>query len=396
MRRLLVVAVAAIALSGCGSDEANIVRGALENDIKSAQVEITFVSSENGVDRRITLAGPYRSNGEGKLPGLDLKVETTGMMQQLAGRLVTTEKNAFIVYDGETYEVGEGEIAKLREKGDARELDLNSLMGKMRDWFPDTERPVPATLDGEPVTRVSGLLNLTEALKDLNGMSGQPGFEQLKPVDKEKIKTLAKAVKNPRFTLDVGRDDGKLRRLVASAHVDNEGRSGELRFSLRFKDIDKPVTIDAPTSGKPIKALGEKFLDDTGVNELASDSQADVQLRLIALKDYQTTVAAINRWAGEMKRLQDEDQEAAKTRDLAQVLGQALSDIEQAPAESPEFKDKRQALLEALTDLRDAADKLAVEMNSDRSARVYDRVAGEFEDAANGYDDAMEPFAIGR
>ena len=35
--------------------------------------------------------------------------------------------------------------------------------------------------------------------------------------------------------------------------------SDKIDFSIRFKDVDKPVTIDAPSSGKPIEELGEKL-----------------------------------------------------------------------------------------------------------------------------------------
>jgi len=106
-------------------------------------------------------------------------------------------------------------VAKFRQNGDADDIDLRELMGRMQDWFPESDAPVSATLDGEPVTRVTGRLNLTEALKDLNGMSEQPGMKSLKAVDKEKIV--------------------------------------------------------APTAGKPLAELGERVVEDSGAKDVVGD-----------------------------------------------------------------------------------------------------------------------------
>ena len=80
---------------------------------------------------------------------------------------------------------------------------------------------------------------------------------------------------DPRFTLDVGRDDGKLRRIVATMRMDAEGEKGAMEFSMTFKDVDKPVTIDAPAtgSGKPIEELGKKLEQDFGGATGGADEQ---------------------------------------------------------------------------------------------------------------------------
>ena len=44
---------------------------------------------------------------------------------------------------------------------------------------------------------------------------------------------------------------------------------------MRFKDVDKPVTIDAPAtgSGKPIEELGKKLEQDFGGATGGADEQ---------------------------------------------------------------------------------------------------------------------------
>jgi hypothetical protein len=71
-------------------------------------------------------------------------------------------------------------------------------------------------------------------------------------------------VSDPHFTIDVGRSDGKLRRIVAGLKVDDGSDTGTLDFSIRIKDVDKPVTIDAPSSGKPIEELAKKLEQEFG------------------------------------------------------------------------------------------------------------------------------------
>jgi hypothetical protein len=57
----------------------------------------------------------------------------------------------------------------------------------------------------------------------------------------------------------VAERDGKLRRIKASMNVKDGSGSGSLTFALTLTDVDKPVTIDAPSSGKPIQELFEKL-----------------------------------------------------------------------------------------------------------------------------------------
>jgi hypothetical protein len=149
-------------------------------------------------------------------------------------------------------------------------------MGTMQDWFPESDTQENADLDGEPVTRVTGKLDLSKALTDLKGLASKPGMsgvEELKQLSGGDIKRIERMVSDPKFTIDVGKSDGKLRRIQASIKVDEKSDSGTLDFSLRFKDVDKPVTINAPSSGKPIEELGQKLGEEFGGTGGGTDAQ---------------------------------------------------------------------------------------------------------------------------
>jgi hypothetical protein len=274
---------AAIALSGCGAKEAAVVKGAFEQDIKSANIEMTMSVKSAQQTVNVSLAGPYQSNGKDKLPSADLALKVEGAAPKtIEGRLISTGDNAFVEYEGETYEVGKDKVAQLEQQGAAggtnqlSAADIRQLMGTMQDWFPESDTQENADLDGEPVTRVTGKLDLSKALTDLKGLASKPGMsgvEELKQLSGGDIKRIERMVSDPKFTIDVGKSDGKLRRIQASIKVDDKSDSGTLDFSLRFKDVDKPVTINAPSSGKPIEELGQKLGEEFG-----STGGADAQV----------------------------------------------------------------------------------------------------------------------
>jgi translation initiation factor 1 (eIF-1/SUI1) len=127
---------------------------------------------------KLSLAGPYKSNGKGEFPSADMALKIEGAAPRtLEGRLISTGKNAFIEYGGETYEVGEEQIAELKEQGASgaptqlTPADIQKLMGTMQDWFPQSDILQDADLEGEPVTRVTGKLDLSAALTDLKELA---------------------------------------------------------------------------------------------------------------------------------------------------------------------------------------------------------------------------------
>ena len=64
-------------------------------------------------------------------------------------------------------------------------------MGTMQDWFPQSDAQEDADLEGEPVTRVTGKLDLSAALTDLKELAKKPGMssaEGLKELSNGDIK----------------------------------------------------------------------------------------------------------------------------------------------------------------------------------------------------------------
>ncbi len=264
-------AAGALAATARGAEEASVVKTAFEQDIKSANVTVDLSMKAQGQETSIKLAGPFQSNGDSKLPSLDWKLNVTGAMPQpIDAQVISTSDDAFVVYGGETCQVGKENIAKLKLSGAGggmESADLGKMLTQMRDWFPETSGAQDAELDGEPVTRISGKLDLSEALKDMKQMAKQPGasgLEGLEELSNKDLKEVEKVVSDPSFTIDVGKSDGKLRRIAANMTINADGEKGALALSVKLADVDKPVDIQAPSGGRPIEELMQKLQQDFG------------------------------------------------------------------------------------------------------------------------------------
>jgi hypothetical protein len=210
---VLAAAVALLA-SGCSSREADVVRTALDKQIDSATVAIEFSMKMGGERVELSLNGPYSSNGAKDLPNVDWRVRAAGLTPKpIRGRVITTAKNAFVEYEGVMYEAGEARIAQLAKQGGGDEqlgtADLKRMLKKAKRWFPTSDTKETAQLGGEQVTRVTGKLDLAAAWPDIMKMSGEQAG--VPPVT---AKQLEGFVSDPRFTLDVGKEDGAVRRIA--------------------------------------------------------------------------------------------------------------------------------------------------------------------------------------
>jgi hypothetical protein len=260
-----------MAVAGCGSQEASVLQAAFKHPIKSANVQMGLDITSSQGSAHFTLGGPFKSNGTGNLPSLDWRVNLAFGPRSISGELISTGDDVFIKYGGQTYEAGRAAIGKLmsqakQRQGSLQAADISQLTRKMRSWFPKTSTQQDAQLDGEPVTRVTGRLDLSKALKDLSQMTqGGPAITQ------QELGQVDKQLTDPRFTVDVGKTDKQLRRIVATMRIRGQG---SLRFTVRYRDIGKPVTINAPSSGLPLSRLGKKLQQDFGGSSSSSGSSS--------------------------------------------------------------------------------------------------------------------------
>ncbi|MDA0169873.1 hypothetical protein OJ998_12320 [Solirubrobacter taibaiensis] len=349
IRRLLVAMLLAPALGGCASEEAKTVKEAFEQPVASAQVTIALTStSAKGVATRITLAGPYKANGEGKLPTFDLQLDVTGFARPWKARLISGPDGVFVEYNGEIYAVPPEEVARLRE---GRRTELGGLLARVEGWVDEAESQADAEFAGEPVTRVNGTLDAAAAVKDLQALAKQPGLSIVADLTRERMPDFSRPSGNPRFTVDVGRADGKLRRVEARV----DGKDGTAVFSVRLAKVDEAVKVDVPADGVPVAELEPQLLYDldlgAGFPLAEPTAEADVALRELVYAEQLELTRAVKRFGRRLDAV-----EAGKgpgvvvppTLRLADAVRAHADAIRTVQAGTPEYSRARDLLIYAL------------------------------------------------
>lgn len=281
--RLTVVLVALLVLGGCGDsseDEAKaraLLRDAFGKSIGSAEVSIDLTADLDGNAqfRRpvlIKVAGPYRSNGDGKLPDADWDVSITGGGQTFSVGLLTTADSAFLQFQGTSYTLGEGiadAIAGAPGDRGERAKSLSERLGvDPLDWVREPSEEDEAEVGGVATRHVEAKLDIGKTLQGLNRIVGRaraaaPGTVPPQLSD-EQIESAREAVEDPRFDAYVGKADGKIRRVSIDLQFevpeDSRRRVGGLEggtvtLDVELASVGQPQRVEAPKNARPIAEL---------------------------------------------------------------------------------------------------------------------------------------------
>jgi hypothetical protein len=268
VRRAALIAV--VALAGCGdggsTEEArDLIDRGFATDVRSG---VFSASAEFHLSGLGALAGPLRLNVEGPfegwssttLPAMDLEVRVSGMGQKFAGRLVMTRENAWVEYDGTTYEAGEALWAELRrtiETQGGEPMTLTEMGLHPHRWLDDLEIEGDEEVAGDDTTKVTGTIDLSRLLPEANRLSPDA---RLPP---RTLRQVDEAFEEVRFEAWIGEDEIWRRVAVETAfeipeelRESAEGVSGgRLSFEMGLEDPNEPVEIEGLGDGRPVDEL---------------------------------------------------------------------------------------------------------------------------------------------
>lgn len=285
---LVMLVLPLVALSACGGksegDVKSLLDKAFSSPIKSANVKLDLQVKVDGVQQlkdpiKLSLTGPYESGASKTIPKVDWDIAVNAAGQSFSAGLVSTGDNAFVNFQGTSYEVGTQAIAQVNRQIQQAAGKSSSKKGlgdfgvDARNWIKDAKEEGDEKVAGADTTHVSAKLDVGRFLDDVNQLAQKAGnqlqsggsVQQLTAAQKKQIQDV---IKNPRFDVYVAKGDNTIRRLSADLPFDVpknqqaqvQGLSGgRLSFSIEFADVGKPQTIKAPTGAKPITELTSKL-----------------------------------------------------------------------------------------------------------------------------------------
>lgn len=293
-RRLLALPLAVLALalaafvSACGGGGSSndksatqLLNTAFHTPIKSANIDFNLQLQVNGVSSlsapiSFKFAGPYSSNGPGKLPSLDFDANIVGGGQSVPFGFTSTGDDFFVKVRGQAYDVGKQTVAKLnqqlaqKKKTSGQKTSLSALGIHPSSWLSGAKNEGDATVGNTKVTHISADLDVGKVLDDLNQLvqtaptSSLSGGAKPPKLTQQQKAEVEQVLKNPHIDVYVAKGDNTIRRLATSLVLtvpkDQQSKvggatGGTLQLSIEFTNVGQAQQISAPANAKPIADL---------------------------------------------------------------------------------------------------------------------------------------------
>ena len=276
------LALTALLLAGCGGgeddgDALEILRKGFATPITTANVSVELTAKLEGIPQqqgpvRVKLAGPYRSNGRGKLPDAKLDVVISGGGQTFSMGLLSTGVRGFVVFGGTPYEVSNETMRRLNRGGGRGPggLGVSPL-----EWLSDPSDEGEATVNGVKTRHVRADVDVMSALADLNSVverTARPGRPPA-TLGADQIEAIDQLVEDPKLDVYVGSDDDRIRRFSLDFSFEvpegsrrrlNGLRSGTITLDVELTEVGTPQRIEDPPSAEPMAELN-KLLGGRGI-----------------------------------------------------------------------------------------------------------------------------------
>jgi hypothetical protein len=257
--------IAAVALAGCGNggsaeDARDLLDRGFATDVRSGVLSASAELRLSGLGAlagplRLRMEGPFEGGGSTSVPDMDLEVRASGLGQSFAGRLVTTRENAWVQYDGTTYDAGE--LRRTIETQEAEPMTLAELGLHPHSWLDDLETEGDEKVAGDDTTKVTGTVDLGALLREAARLSPEG------PLPPGTLRRLESAFEEVRFEAWIGEDDIWRRISVETEfEIPEELRDsaegvagGRLSFEIGLDVPNEPVEIEGLGDGRPVDEL---------------------------------------------------------------------------------------------------------------------------------------------
>ena len=281
---------AAIGFSACGGeddpDPQELLRATFGPDqkVESGKLDVRLAFEGQGLANlqgpiSLELAGPFQTNGSGKLPSVDLTLTLAGGGTSFGAGAVTDGERGWITLQGTTYVVDDETFARFREgyeaeAGNSDEEDSGTSFASLGidplRWLRDPRVAGREDVGGTETHRITAGVDVAKFLEDVSELLGRAGeLGQAAPnvpsqLTEQQRKDIEASVKDAVLDVWTGTDDRALRRLTLRIDIDVPAgvrkragglTTGRLDFSLGISDLNEEQEIAEPADARPFSEL---------------------------------------------------------------------------------------------------------------------------------------------
>ena len=225
----------------------------------------------------VRLAGPFESQGKGKLPKFDMDLSFSGAGQNIKAGAESTGDKAFVGFNGQEYVLSDQifnqfkqgyEQAAAKSTSNGKQTSLASLGINPKAWLTNPTNAGDGKVGDADVVRITGGVDVGKLLDDLNnalskasslGLGAAAGGQLPTKLTAEQKQQVEKAVKNVKVEIDTGKEDAILRRMKIDLNVSdptgsNSG-SAAVTLDVQLLDLNKSQSFPTPENPKPFDQL---------------------------------------------------------------------------------------------------------------------------------------------
>ncbi|MCW3039260.1 MAG: hypothetical protein JWM31_1165, partial [Solirubrobacterales bacterium] len=291
---LLLLALSTLLLTACGSssdktptDAAGILKDTFGagKPVKSGKLNLAVALDTTGLTGvtgpvKLTLTGPFQSQGGSELPAFDFDVALATGDTNLTAGAVSTGKAGFLKFQGTAFALPEAIFTQFKKGYEASSKQAGKKAGgpSLRTlgvdplrWLTAPRKIGTETVGGAEANHVSATVDVPKLLTDVDTLlkkagtlGGQAAAGVPNGLSAARRAQIEQGITSTTFDVWAGKDDGTLRKLdvkvgftiPASARSRAGGlQKGVVDLTLTIADLNKDQQIDAPKSTRPLSEL---------------------------------------------------------------------------------------------------------------------------------------------
>jgi hypothetical protein len=293
---VLVAALAFLTLGACGSSSGGGNASTLlkqtfsgSHVVGSGNLSLSLTVTPTGSSTltgpiTLTFGGPFQSLGKGKLPASNFRVSISALGKTGSLGILSTGKTGYVTLQGASYQLPQPTFRKLESSfsqvggsvgSSAGSGGLSALGIDPLHWLVDPSVVGKESVGGADTTHIRAHVNVAALLADINTFLSKAtslGVSEASSLPKG-ISTptrsrIAGEVKNPTFEVWTGNGDKIVRKMSIRLTLPVTGqtstalggmRSADIGLILQYADLNKPQSIQAPTSVRPFSEFQAKL-----------------------------------------------------------------------------------------------------------------------------------------